>query len=408
MTSADSGASGAAGGPWTSGPGRGGAGRCPGEPCEDGSCGDALAADDALLDSVARGTHAVEEPVGDDLDDEVERELAAVLVTWRGSVRRQSESWSVDVDRAVVLVDRARSTPSTTRRLRAPLVAAAIATLVAVTLWSTSTPSPQDAGGVVLAASADLDQASEALERGDTTRARSALERAEERLRAADESRATRLLRERWREVHDQVDAEPSAQGATRSSERRAAGNSTTSTTTRTGADQGGPAETSATAETSSAAWRAQELQHRPDREETSRTTAPETTPETTTATDTGPPASGAPVRDAADRTEGERSEGDRSDGDRSERDRPGLDIDHVGDSAPAHASGGNSVQPGPRSDDRDRQHHCETGLHHGGPDVCERTQDRDQEDRHDAHGDEDDEDDEDDDGDDGDDEDED
>jgi hypothetical protein len=461
MTSADRGESRAAG-PESPRPGWVGEDRCPGGPCGDDSCAEALAIDDALLDSVAGGTHAVEEPVGDDLDDEVERELAAVLITWQRSVRRQPESWSVDVDRAAVLVDRARSTPSATRRhrLRAPLVAAAVATLVAVTLWSTPGGSPQDADAWVLAASADLDQASAALERGDTTRARSALERADQRLLTADESRAARLLRERWREVHDQVDPETSAPDAPRSSERRAARNSTTSTTTSTEADRGRAAEA---AEPSSAAQRPPAFQHRPDREETSGMAAPETGPD---RTPTGTRPSDAPVPDTPDRSErngsegdrserdrsegdrsegdrsegdrpegdrpegdrperdrperdrseGDRSEGDRSEGDRSERDRSegdrsegdgperdhddvsrsGPDADDVGDPVPGRVVEG-AAAPGPRGEDRNGRD-PESGLQQRRPDDREPRQDQDQQDHHDGEDDDHDEDDDDDD----------
>ncbi|MDF2978610.1 MAG: hypothetical protein K0S40_3338 [Actinomycetospora sp.] len=402
MTSADRGESRAAG-PESPRPGWVGEDRCPGGPCGDDSCAEALAIDDALLDSVAGGTHAVEEPVGDDLDDEVERELAAVLITWQRSVRRQPESWSVDVDRAAVLVDRARSTPSATRRhrLRAPLVAAAVATLVAVTLWSTPGGSPQDADAWVLAASADLDQASAALERGDTTRARSALERADQRLLTADESRAARLLRERWREVHDQVDPETSAPDAPRSSERRAARNSTTSTTTSTEADRGRAAEA---AEPSSAAQRPPAFQHRPDREETSGMAAPETGPD---RTPTGTRPSDAPVPDTPDRSErngseGDRSERDRSEGDRSEGDGPerdhddvsrsGPDADDVGDPVPGRVVEG-AAAPGPRGEDRNGRD-PESGLQQRRPDDREPRQDQDQQDHHDGEDDDHDEDD--------------
>ncbi|WP_433025244.1 hypothetical protein [Actinomycetospora sp. CA-053990] len=187
-------------------------GRWPDREC---SCGGRIcgpAADDALLDSIAAGIRAVEEPVVVDLDEDVERELAAVLIEWRRSVRRHPETWSVDVDRAAVLVSRGRVTSPRRRRLLPGTSAAAavVAGLVVVILWGTPPPAPRAPDAVALATSVDLDRASAALERGDLSQARIALTHAERRLPAAPKDDAARRLRVRYRALQDEVAANTS------------------------------------------------------------------------------------------------------------------------------------------------------------------------------------------------------
>jgi hypothetical protein len=190
----------------------GDAARPDGRPDRQCSCGGRIcghAADDALLDSVAAGIRRVEEPVVVDLDEDVERELAAVLIEWRRSVRRHPETWSVDVDRAAVLVSRGRATSPRRRRLLPGTSAAAavVAGLVVVILWGTPTPAPRAPDAVALATSVDLDRASAALERGDLSQARIALTHAERRLPAAPKDDAARRLQVRYRALQDEVAA---------------------------------------------------------------------------------------------------------------------------------------------------------------------------------------------------------
>ena len=183
-----------------------------------------LAADDALLDGITAG-RAVEEPVVGDLDEDVERELAVTLIAWRRSVRQHPETWSVDVDRAAVLVTRARATSPRPRRLLpgTSVAAAAVAGLVVVLLWGTPGPAPGAIDADARATSADLDHASEALERGDLSEARIALARAERRLAVESQDSTAARLQVRYRALHDEVDAGTSQQSRTQGPRARSA-----------------------------------------------------------------------------------------------------------------------------------------------------------------------------------------
>ena len=115
----------------------------------------------------------------------------------------------MDVDRAAVLVTRARATSPRPRRLLpgTSVAAAAVAGLVVVLLWGTPGPAPGAREADALATSADLDHASEALDRGDLSEARIALARAERRLPAESQDRTARRLQVRYRALHDEVHA---------------------------------------------------------------------------------------------------------------------------------------------------------------------------------------------------------
>ena len=140
----------------------------------------------------------------------------STLIAWRRSVRQHPETWSVDVDRAAVLVTRARATPprpggcSPAPRWPPPPSRASS--------WCSCGARPARPRGLPMRTRwrrrSDLDRASEALERGDLSEARIALTRAERRLPAEPQDDTARRLQVRYRALQDEVDAGTSHRGA--------------------------------------------------------------------------------------------------------------------------------------------------------------------------------------------------
>jgi hypothetical protein len=328
----------------------GGHERCPGAPCPHDWCphdewSADLAADDALLDGITAG-RAVEEPIVGDLDEDVERELAVTLIAWRRSVRQHPETWSVDVDRAAVLVTRARATSPRPRRLLPGtwVAAAAVAGLVVVLLWGTPGPAPGAGEADARATSADLDHASEALERGDLSEARIALARAERRLAVESQDRTAARLQVRYRALHDEVDAGTSKPSRTQGPRARSA--------PRSEAAEPTPRRSSRAPSSRSASDRAtvdgpSTARSRTERRAERPTTEPPTTERPTTErptterprterTEQAAPPRGTPTAPATDRDD--------------PRPRPGDDEpDRTGAARPAQGT------TGPSTTDRDR-----------------------------------------------------